>query len=125
MKNKIKRLSTTHWILLSFLMAILVGSLLLSLPISTQTGISVSYVDALFTATTATCVTGLVTLPTFTTWSIFGQIVILLLIQIGGLGIITVLSGIAVAINRKMKLKDSRLVSDAFNISSLERDFNR
>jgi trk system potassium uptake protein TrkH len=101
-------------------MAILVGSLLLSLPISTQTGISVSYVDALFTATTATCVTGLVTLPTVTTWSIFGQIVILILIQIGGLGIITVLSGIAVAINRKMKLKDSRLVSDAFNISSLE-----
>ena len=94
--------------------------MLLSLPISTQTGISVSYVDALFTATTATCVTGLVTLPTFTTWSIFGQIVILILIQIGGLGIITVLSGIAVAINRKMKLKDSRLVSDAFNISSLE-----
>ena len=120
MKNRIKRLSTTHWILLSFLMAILVGSLLLSLPISTQTGSSVSYVDALFTATTATCVTGLVTLPTFTTWSIFGQIVILILIQIGGLGIITVLSGIAVAINRKMKLKDSRLVSDAFNISSLE-----
>lgn len=120
MKNRIKRLSTTHWILLSFLMAILVGSLLLSLPISTQTGISVSYVDALFTATTATCVTGLVTLPTVTTWSIFGQIVILILIQIGGLGIITVLSGIAVAINRKMKLKDSRLVSDAFNISSLE-----
>jgi trk system potassium uptake protein TrkH len=101
-------------------MGILVGSLLLSLPISTQTGISVSYVDALFTATTATCVTGLVTLPTVTTWSIFGQIVILILIQIGGLGIITVLSGIAVAINRKMKLKDSRLVSDAFNISSLE-----
>lgn len=94
--------------------------MLLSLPISTQTGISVLYVDALFTATTATCVTGLVTLPTFTTWSIFGQIVILILIQIGGLGIITVLSGIAVAINRKMKLKDSRLVSDAFNISSLE-----
>ena len=119
-KNRIKRLSTTHWILLSFLMAILVGSLLLSLPISTQTGSSVSYVDALFTATTATCVTGLVTLPTVTTWSIFGQIVILILIQIGGLGIITVLSGIAVAINRKMKLKDSRLVSDAFNISSLE-----
>ena len=79
-----------------------------------------SYIDALFTATTATCVTGLVTLPTVTTWSIFGQIVLLLLIQIGGLGIITVLSGITVAINRKMKLKDSRLISDAFNINSLE-----
>ena len=79
-----------------------------------------SYIDALFTATTATCVTGLVTLPTFTTWSVFGQVVLLILIQIGGLGIITVLSGITVAMNRKMKLKDSRLISDAFNISSLE-----
>ena len=120
MKNRIKSPNTTQLILLSFLVAIFVGSLLLYLPISTKSGVSVSYVDALFTATTATCVTGLVTLPTVTTWSIFGQIVLLLLIQIGGLGIITVLSGITVAINRKMKLKDSRLISDAFNINSLE-----
>ena len=120
MKNRTKAPSTTHLILFSFLMAILLGSLLLSLPISTKTGISVPYVDALFTATTATCVTGLVTLPTVSTWSIFGQIVILILIQIGGLGVITVLSGIMIAMNRKIKLKDSRLISDAFNISSLE-----
>lgn len=120
MKNGTKRPSTTQLILLSFLVAILVGSLLLSLPISTKSGEYVPYIDALFTATTATCVTGLVTLPTFSTWSVFGQIVLLVLIQIGGLGIITVLSGIAVAINRKMRLKDSRLISDAFNISSLE-----
>ena len=98
----------------------MVGSLLLSLPISTKTRVSVPYIDALFTSTTATCVTGLVTLPTVTTWSIFGQAVLLVLIQVGGLGIITVLSGITVAINRKMKLKDSRLISDAFNINSLE-----
>lgn len=120
MKNRIRGLSTTHMILLSFLLAILAGSLLLSLPISTKTGESVPYIDALFTATTATCVTGLVTLPTFSTWSVFGQIVILVLIQIGGLGIITVLSGIAVAINRKMGLRGSRLISDAFNLSSLD-----
>lgn len=120
MKNRIKSPNTTQLILLSFLVAIFIGSLLLYLPISTKSGVSVSYIDALFTATTATCVTGLVTLPTVTTWSIFGQIVLLLLIQIGGLGIITVLSGITVAINRKMKLKDSRLISDAFNINSLE-----
>lgn len=120
MKIKFKRPSTTHLILLSFLIAIFIGSLLLSLPMSTRTGVSVSYIDALFTATTATCVTGLVTLPTATTWSAFGQIVLLILIQIGGLGIITVLSGITVAMNRKMKLKDSRLIGDAFNISSLE-----
>ena len=120
MKNRIKAPSTTQLILLSFLVAILFGSLLLSLPISTKSGVPVPYIDALFTATTATCVTGLVSVPTFSTWSVFGQIVLLVLIQIGGLGIITVLSGIAIAINQKMKLRDSRLISDAFNISSLE-----
>ena len=76
-------LSTTQIILLSFLAVILVGSLLLSLPFATQNGESVPYIDALFTATTATCVTGLVTLPTATTWSLFGQIVILILVQAG------------------------------------------
>ncbi len=119
MKRRIK-LNTTQLILLSFLVVILVGSILLSLPISTQTGESVPYIDALFTATTATCVTGLVTVPTYSTWSVFGQIVILLLIQIGGLGVITVLSGITIALHRKMKLGDSRLISDAFNLNSLE-----
>ena len=112
MKKGIK-FNTTQLILLSFLVVILVGSILLSLPISTQTGESVPYIDALFTATTATCVTGLVTVPTYSTWSVFGRIVILLLIQIGGLGVITVLSGITIALHRKMKLGDSRLISDA------------
>ena len=68
--------STTQIILLSFLVAILLGSLLLSLPVASKNGESVSYIDALFTATTATCVTGLVTLPTATAWSLFGQTVI-------------------------------------------------
>lgn len=119
MKRRIK-LNTTQLILLSFLVVILVGSILLSLPISTQTGESVPYIDALFTATTATCVTGLVTVPTYSTWSVFGQVVILILIQVGGLGVITVLSGITIALHRKMKLGDSRLISDAFNLNSLE-----
>ncbi len=119
MKNRI-RLTTTQLIMLSFLLAILVGSVLLSLPISSATGESVPYVDALFTATTATCVTGLVTVPTYSAWSTFGHIVILILIQIGGLGVITVLAGLSIALNRKMKLKDSRLISDAFNLNSLE-----
>lgn len=59
--------------MLSFLAVIFMGSLLLSLPISSASGHAVPYLDALFTATTATCVTGLVTLPTVTTWSVFGQ----------------------------------------------------
>ena len=106
-------------IMLSFILAILVGSLLLSLPISWADGVSVKYIDALFTATTATCVTGLVTLPTYATWSFFGQAVILLLIQIGGLGIITVMSGIMLAINKKMTLGDRMLIQDSFNLNTL------
>ena len=117
-KHKLK-LSTTQVIMVSFLLMILIGSILLALPISSKDGNPVPYIDALFTATTSTCVTGLVTLPTVTTWSVFGQIVILLLIQVGGLGIITVITGLTVALHRKIGLKDSRLISDAFNLTSL------
>ena len=100
-------------------MVILVGSVLLALPISTKSGEPVGYLDALFTATTSTCVTGLVTLPTVNTWSWFGQIVILLLIQIGGLGVITIFAGIMIALNKRFGLKESQLIQDAFNLNSL------
>lgn len=117
-KNRIV-LSTTQLIMISFLAVILVGSLLLVLPISSADGKSVSYVDALFTATTATCVTGLVTLPTVTTWSVFGQVVILCLIQLGGLGIITVMSGFMIALHKKIGISDRLLLQDAFNLNTL------
>ena len=112
-------LSTTQIILLSFLVTILVGSALLALPISSATGEAVPYLDALFTATTSTCVTGLVTLPTVSTWSVFGQIVILILIQVGGLGIITVMSGLMLLLNRKMGIGDRLLIQDAFNLNTM------
>ena len=112
-------LSTTQIILLSFLITILLGSLLLALPISAADGVAVPYPDALFTATTATCVTGLVTLPTATTWSTFGHIVILVLIQVGGLGVITVMSGFMLILNRKMGIGDRLLIQDAFNLNTL------
>ena len=112
-------LSTTHIILLSFLLVILVGSGLLSLPFAAAEGVSVPYVDALFTATTATCVTGLVTVTTATAWSGFGQAVILLLIQIGGLGVITVVSWLMVLMHRKLSLSDNLLLQDAFNVNTL------
>lgn len=117
-KRKIS-LSTTQIILLSFIIAILIGSLLLALPISSADGKAVPYVDALFTATTATCVTGLVTLPTATAWSVFGQVVILVLIQIGGLGIITIMSGFMLMLNRKMGIGDKLLIQDAFNLNTM------
>ena len=110
-KKKLK-LSTTQIILLSFLVTILIGSGLLALPISSASGEAVPYLDALFTATTSTCVTGLVTIPTVSTWSVFGQIVILLLIQIGGLGIITIMSGLMLLLNRKMGIDDRLLIQD-------------
>ena len=112
-------LSTTQIILLSFLITILIGSALLSLPISSATGEAVPYLDALFTSTTSTCVTGLVTLPTSSAWSMFGQIVILILIQIGGLGIITIMSGLMLLLNRKLGIGDRLLIQDAFNLNTM------
>ena len=120
MKGKKKfALSTTQMILLSFLVAIFAGSLLLSLPISAQSGEAIPYIDALFTATTATCVTGLVTLPVASTFSVFGQAVILILIQIGGLGVITIMSGFMLMLNRKMGIGDRLLIQDAFNLNTM------
>lgn len=116
---KKRSLSTTQIILLSFLIAILVGSALLSLPISSATGEAVPYIDALFTATTSTCVTGLVTVPTVSTWSVFGQVVILILIQIGGLGIITIMTGLMMLVNRKLGIGDRLLLQDAFNLNTM------
>ena len=118
MKKKLS-LSTTHIILISFLIVIVIGSILLTLPISTKNGVSIKYIDALFTATTSTCVTGLVTVPTYSTWSIFGQIVILLLIQIGGLGVVAFMSAFMIIINKKLKLKDYQLIQDAFNLNTM------
>lgn len=117
--KKRRKFTTTHIILLSFLLAILVGAVLLMLPISSATGQATPFVDALFTATTATCVTGLVVVPTAVAWSVFGQIVILILIQLGGLGIITVLAGLALVLHRKIRISDSLLLQDAFNLNTL------
>ncbi|MBQ9765430.1 MAG: potassium transporter KtrB [Lachnospiraceae bacterium] len=112
-------MSTTQIIMFSFFFTIIIGSILLSLPISSANGQSVPYLDALFTATTSTCVTGLVTLPVVSTWSTFGQVIILILIQIGGLGIVTIMSGLMLSFHKKMGLKDKILLQDAFNLNSL------
>jgi len=111
--------TTTQMILLSFLLVILLGSILLALPVSAADGNAVPYLDALFTATTSTCVTGLVTLPTCSTWSVFGQAVILVLIQVGGLGVITIMSGLMLLLNRKLGITDRLLIQDAFNLNTM------
>ena len=118
MKKKFS-LTTTQIIMLSFLAVIFLGSLLLSLPISSADGEAVPYLDALFTATTATCVTGLVTLTTASAWSIFGQAVILVLIQVGGLGVVTIMSALMILLQKRMGIGDRLLIQDAFNLNSL------
>ena len=118
-KRKLFSISATHIILLSFLLVILLGSFLLALPLSTKSGKPVAYIDALFTATSATCVTGLTTLPTVSTWSIFGQAVILILIQIGGLGTITVLTGFMIAMQKRIGMNERQLIQTAFNLDTM------
>ena len=119
MKKQRFSLSTTHIILLSFLTLIFIGSVLLSLPISSADGRAQPFIDALFTATTSTCVTGLVVMPTVSSWSAFGQIIILILIQVGGLGVITIMSAFMILLHKKMGIGDRLLLQDAFNLNSL------
>lgn len=99
-----KRITSFQIIILGFLGIILLGSLLLTLPFATRSGEGASFFDALFTATSATCVTGLVVQDTATYWSLFGQIVILVLIQIGGMGIVTIAVSISALVGRKIGL---------------------
>lgn len=107
-------------IAITFLGIILLGSFLLSMPISTTSGHGTSFIDALFTATSATCVTGLVVLDTKTHFNLFGQLVILLLIQTGGLGIMTLSLFTALITGKKMKLKEKVLMLGILDIDELE-----
>lgn len=112
-------LSSTHLILLGFLSIILIGSVLLSLPVSRIGTARVPYVDSLFTAVSATCVTGLLTMPLVSTFSFFGQAVILLLIQIGGLGVITLVTGVMLMLNKRIGIDNRILIQDSFSLNSM------
>ena len=112
------RISSIHLIPLSFLGAILIGTAFLMLPVSSASGDPADFLTALFTATTSVCVTGLVVVDTFSYWSSFGHVVILLLIQIGGLGIITTLSMMMLMARQKFSLGDKLLLQDSLNLSS-------
>lgn len=101
-----KKISTTRLIALSFLIVILTGSVLLCLPVSSQNGEWTNFIDALFTATSATCVTGLVVFDTYTHWSLFGQLVILVMIQIGGIGLMTIIIMVFIFLKRKISLHE-------------------
>ena len=112
--------SATQTICVSFLLVIAVGTLLLTLPISSRTG-RLGVIDAMFTATSATCVTGLVVRDTWSQFSLFGQVVILLLIQVGGLGLVTLTSFFALAARRRMGFRDLRLLGESVSADGLSK----
>ena len=108
-------LSSFQIIIIGFAGIILLGTILLMMPFSTQSGAGTSFLDALFTATSAVCVTGLVVQDTATYWSYFGQFVILCLIQIGGMGVITVASSLALLSGRKLSFSQRNIMQEALS----------
>lgn len=112
MRKKIRNTSPIRMIAISFLILIITGAILLTLPISSESGTFTNPVDALFTATSASCVTGLVIYDTETHWSLFGEIVIIALIQIGGLGMITFVTFFTILFKRKLGFRDLSLARE-------------
>lgn len=113
------RLNPAQILALGFLSAITIGTVLLSLPISTANGQRLPFVDALFTATSATCVTGLKVVDTGSYFSLFGQLVILILIQFGGLGIMTIATLFGLMFGRHISLREKMVVQEALKHSTL------
>lgn len=114
-RHRYHRLNQVQYIALGFFFMILAGSLILTLPIASRSGEWTPFLESMFTATSATCVTGLVVYDTFTHWNVFGQLVILLLIQIGGLGFITVGVGFSMAFRRRIGLWQRDLLKESIN----------
>lgn len=114
------RLSPTQIIALTFALLILLGSILLSLPAAARSGQSVGYLPALFTATSATCVTGLIPGDTYTLWSGFGQIVILCMIEIGGLGFMSAAALVVFLLRRKVGLRQRMVMAQALSAGEMD-----
>lgn len=113
-KEKKTAFSPFRFIILGFLGLVLLGALLLMLPISSKSGVVTPFNEALFTSTSAACVTGLIVHDTATYWSVFGQAIILVLIQIGGLGVITVSAMVVLILGKKITLKQRNTLQEAF-----------
>ncbi len=117
-KNDGGKKSPTRLIALGFVLIILLGAFLLTLPISTRSG-EVNFLNALFTATSATCVTGLIVADTYQNWTLFGQLIIICLIQIGGLGFITIGVYISVLLKKRIGLQERETVHESVNTLEL------
>lgn len=122
MKIKKRRFSfsSTQTIIIGFLALILVGAALLSLPVSAKNGGYTSFTDALFTSVSATCVTGLAVVDTFSHWSYFGQAIILILIQIGGLGFMTVAVMLSIILRRSISPRERFITAQSMNVLTFD-----
>ncbi|MCI7322648.1 MAG: TrkH family potassium uptake protein [Lachnospiraceae bacterium] len=118
-KGRIKRLNQVQYIAAGFFLIILLGTFMLMSPMASRSGDITDFLDALFTATSATCVTGLVVYDTWLHWSMFGQFIILTLIQIGGLGFITISVGLAMAFQQKIGLRQRDRIKESVNALEL------
>ena len=114
-----ERMTRTQVIAFGYFLVIALGTILLMLPIATNPGKQTNFLTSLFTATSATCVTGLVVVDTSTHWTLFGQIVILGMIQIGGLGFVTIGVLFAMFLNRKISLRMRGLLQESMNTSQV------
>lgn len=115
-----RRFNEVQILALGFIVIILAGALILSLPISSRSGQYTNFLDSLFTATSSVCVTGLITLDTGTYWNTFGQSVILVLIEIGGLGFMSLTTFIYIIIGKKITLRDRMIVQEAINVFDIQ-----
>ena len=118
--QKSRAISPTKIIAIAFGIIILLGTVLLMLPVSSRNGVSCGFRPALFTATSATCVTGLVLYDTFTQWSGFGQTVIISLIEIGGLGFMSAASLVVFMLRKKVGLKQRLVMAQALSLTDME-----
>ena len=114
-RKSTSKLNPSQMMVVGFAAVILIGAILLSLPIATQTGERTSFLDSLFTATSAVCVTGLVVVDTATHWNFFGQIVIIILIQTGGLGFMTITTLFSLIVKKRINLKERLLIQESLN----------
>ena len=119
LKKKSKELAPGKTLVIGFFLIIIVGAFLLCLPFSAKNGNFTDFVDCLFTAASATCVTGISVVETYIHWSVFGQCVIMTLIQIGGLGFISLITFFSLAIGRKLGLVKASSVSSDVTMTGL------
>ncbi|MCQ2796430.1 MAG: H(+)-transporting ATPase [Bacilli bacterium] len=116
--NFFKKQNSFRYIAIGFFLVILLGSGLLMIPGVSREGVNLRYIDALYTSTSAVCVTGLIAVDTYDTFTLAGQIIIMFLIQIGGLGITTLGAGLIGALRRKLSLKEQSIVQESLNFDS-------